>query len=91
MILVICPLIGLIEDQIKEGQPLGLTCASLQDVNDIFSDNTLPQLQVASAEKALDNYFKILKDRPSKGPQQFGLIVVGESHTVEIWTDKNGR
>ena len=33
VILVICPLIGLIEDQIKEGQSLGLTCASLQDVN----------------------------------------------------------
>ena len=40
--LVICPLIGLIEDQIKEGQPLGLTCASLQDVNDLFTDNLLP-------------------------------------------------
>ena len=31
--LVICLLISLIEDQIKEGQSLGLTCASLQDVN----------------------------------------------------------
>ena len=30
VVLVICPLIGLIEVQIKEGQPLGLTCASLQ-------------------------------------------------------------
>ena len=33
VILVICPLKTLIEDQIKEGQSLGLTCASLQDVN----------------------------------------------------------
>ena len=33
VVLVIYLLIGLIEDQIKEGQPLGLTCASLQDVN----------------------------------------------------------
>ena len=41
VILVICPLIGPIEDHIKEGQPLGLTCASLQDVNDLFSDNPL--------------------------------------------------
>ena len=31
--LVICPLISLMEDQIKEGQSPGLTCASLQDVN----------------------------------------------------------
>ena len=76
MILVICPLIGPIEDQIKEGQPLGLTCASLQDVNDLFSDNPLPQRLLASAEKAIDNDFKrILKDRSSKVPQQVGLIV----------------
>ena len=41
-------LIELIEDQIKEGQSLGLTCASRQDVNNLFDDN-LPQLLFASA------------------------------------------
>ena len=88
MILVICPLKSLIEDQIKEGQSLGLTCASLQDVNNLVDDN-LPQLLFASAEKALDNDFKrILKDRSSKVHQQVELIVVDESHTVEIWTGK---
>ena len=46
-------MVGLIEDQVKEGQPLGLTCASLQDVNDLFSDNPVPQHLFASAEKAL--------------------------------------
>ena len=76
VILIICPLIGLIEDQIKEGQPLGLTCASLQDVNDLFSSNPLPQLLFASVEEALDNDFRILKDRSSKVPQQVELIVV---------------
>ena len=76
MILIICPLIGLIEDQIKEGQPLGLTCASLQDVNDLFSSNPLPQLLFASVEEALDNDFRVLKDRSSKVPQQVELIVV---------------
>ena len=87
-----CPLIGLIEDQIKEGQPLNLTCASLQDVNDLFSDNPLPQLLFASAGKALDNGFKrILKDKSSRVPQQVELIVVDILHTVEIWTGKNGR
>ena len=35
-----------IEYQIKEGQPLGLTCASLQDVYYHFSDNPLPILSV---------------------------------------------
>ena len=90
MILVIYPLIGLIEDQVKEGQPIGLTCASLQlDVNDLFSDDPVPQHLFLSAEKALSNNFtRILKDRSSKVPQQVQLIVVDESHTVEIWTAK---
>ena len=71
VIIVICPLIGLIEDQVKEGQPLGLTCASLQDVNDLFSDDPVPQRLFVSLEKALGNDFtRILKDRSSKVPQQ---------------------
>ncbi|KAK2568283.1 hypothetical protein P5673_007291 [Acropora cervicornis] len=79
VILVICPLKSLIEDQ---------TCAPLQDVNNLFDDN-LPQLLFASAENALDNDFKrILKGRPSKVQEQVELIVVDESHTVEIWTGK---
>ena len=66
MILVICLLISLIEDQIKEGQTLGLMSALLQDV---ISDNPLPQLLLASAEKALDNDFKrILRDKFSMVP-----------------------
>ena len=75
VILVICPLIGLIEDQIKEEQPLGLTCASLQDVNDLFSDNPLPQCLFASAERARDNDFKrILKNRTVKKRAKWLLI-----------------
>ena len=70
MALVICPLIGLIEDQVKEGQPLGLTCASLQDVNDLFSDNLWPQLLFASSEEALANDFRNRKDRSSKVPNK---------------------
>ena len=89
VILVICPLISLVEDQIKEGQSLGLTCASLKDENNLLDDNPLPQLLFASAEKALDSDFKrILKDRSSKIHQQVECIVVDESHTVEIWTGK---
>ena len=84
MVLVICPLIGLNEDQIKEGQPLGLTCALLQDVNYVFSDNPWPQLLFASAEKALDNDFRNHKDRSPEVPQQVELIVVEEPLTVEI-------
>ena len=33
-----------VEDQIKEGQPPGFTCASLQEVNDPFSDSPWSQL-----------------------------------------------
>ena len=89
VILVICRLISLVEDQIKEGQSLGLTCASLKDENNLLDDNPLPQLLFASAEKALDSDFqRILKDRSSKIHQQVECIVVDESHTVEIWTGK---
>ena len=85
MILVIYPLIGLIEDQVKEGQPIDLTCDSLQDVNDLFSNDPVPQRLFVSAEKTLGNDFtRILKDRSSK----VQLIVTDESHTVEIWTAK---
>ena len=55
MILVICPLIGLIEDQVEKGQPIHLTCASLQDVNDLYSDDPVPQRLFVSAEKTLGN------------------------------------
>ena len=56
MMPVISPLIGLIEDQIKEGQPLGLTRASLKDVNDRFSDDPVQQRLFTSAEKAYVNF-----------------------------------
>ena len=88
MILVICLLISLIEDQTKEGQSLGLTCASMQDVKDLFSNNPLPQLLFASLEEALANDFRNCKERSSKVPQQVELIVVDEPHTVEIWTGR---
>ena len=83
MILFIYPLIGLIEDQVKAGQPLGLTCASLQDVIDLFSHDPVPQHLFVLVEKALGNQTsqgssKTLKDRSSKVPQQVRLIVVDE-------------
>ena len=89
MILVIYPLIGLIEDQVKEGQAIDLTCASLQDVNDLYSDDPVPRRLLVSTEKTLGNDFtRIFKDRSSKVTQQVQLIVADESHTVEIWTAK---
>ena len=92
VILVICHLIGMTEDQIKEGKPLGLNCASLQDVNDLSETILCNSFCVHwSVENALDNDFGILKDRSSKVPQQVELIVVDESHSVEIWTSKNVR
>ena len=57
-ILVICPLIGLIENQIRK-----------DNVSDLFSDNPWPQLLFASAEKAPDNDFNNHKDRSSEVPQ----------------------
>ena len=87
-LLIICPLNGLIEDWEKEWKSLGLNCASVQDLK-FSSDNPLPQLLFLWAERALDSEFKrILKDPSSKVHKQLELIVVDESHTVEIWTGK---
>ena len=87
-ILIICPLNSLIEDQVKEGKSLGLRCASVQDLQ-FSSDNPLPQLLFLSAGKALESEFKgIIKDPSSKVHRQLELLVVDESHTVEIWTWK---
>ena len=58
VVLVICPLIGLIENQIRK-----------DNVSDLFSDNPWPQLLFASAEKAPDNDFNNHKDRSSEVPQ----------------------
>ena len=72
----------------KEGKSLGLKCASVQHL-EFSSDNPLPQLLFLSAEKAIDSEFKrILKDPSSKVHKQLELIVVDESHAVEIWTGK---
>ena len=54
MVLVICPLIGLTEDQIKEGQLISLTCALLQDVNDLFTTLLVATILVAMATRILE-------------------------------------
>lgn len=92
VVLVICPLTSLIQDQVKEGKSLGLNCACLQDVKDSLSSCPRldsPQLIFASAEQVLENDFqKILKDRSSNLHKAVELLVVDESHTVETWTGK---
>ena len=89
MILVIYPLIGLTEDQVKEGQPIDLTCASLQDVNDLFSDDPVPQRLFVSAEKALGNYDSTRIQRQIfKGSPTSSVDSRRESHTAETWTAK---
>ena len=87
VVLVICPLTSVINDQVKEGKSLGLNCAALQDIADVSSGST--QIIFASAELALDhNFQKTLKDKSKKLHEAVELIVVDESHTVEIWTGK---
>ena len=54
VVLVICPLTSLIQDQVKEGKSLGLNCACLQDVKDSLSSCPRldsPQLIFTSAEQ----------------------------------------
>ena len=55
MILVIYPLISLIEDQVKEGQPIDLTCASLQD----FHEDPQRQIFKGSPTSSIDSRRRI--------------------------------
>ena len=79
VVLVICPLTSLIQDQVKEGKSLGLNCAPLQDVKDSLSScPRLDSLQLicAPAEQVLENGFqKTLKDRSSNLHKAVELLV----------------
>jgi superfamily II DNA helicase RecQ len=91
-VLIIFPLSGLIQDQIVEAKSLGLTAKYLGKMLDGESeafDDQLPQLIFAMAEDVqcfkFQNY---LKDETKALHNNLELLVVDESHTVEIWKGK---
>ena len=90
--LIICPLSGLIQDQIAEAESLGLTAKYLGEMLDgelEAFDDQLPQLIFAMAENVQCVKFRnYLKDETRTLHNNLELLVVDESHTVEIWTGK---
>ena len=89
VVLVICPLTSIIEDQVKEGESLGLKCVTLDEFMD-GNDRDKHQIVFASAEHALSKKFtEMLRDRLSQICSALELLVVDESHTVEMWTGKS--
>ena len=88
VVLVICPLTSIIEDQVKEGGSLGLKCVTLGEFMD-GNDHDKHQIVFASAEHVLSKKFtEMLRDKSSQIHSALELLLVDESHTVEMWTGK---
>ena len=87
VVLVICPLRSIIQDQVREGKSIGLDCVALHDLTNVTCIGL--QIIFASAKEALDkDFLRILKDQSSMLHGAVELIVVDESHTVESWMGK---
>lgn len=89
VVLVICPLKSIVNDQIKEASSMGISAGSLSDClqTDIVSGKY--RLLFASAEEALaKSFLEALKREANSLHDNLAAIVVDESHTVETWTGK---
>lgn len=89
VVLVICPLKSIVNDQIKEASSMGISAGSLADglQKDIESGKYC--LIFASGEEALSkNFLESLKREGSPLHDNLAAIVVDESHTIETWTGK---
>ena len=85
---MICPLVGLIKDQKQEAQSMGISCASLQDLQ--LKEKVTEQMIFASAEEITEDRFRVaLNENESlESLKRISAIVVDESHIVETWTGK---
>ncbi len=88
-VLIISPLRSIIQDQIAEILLLGCSAEELSNDNVSAVVSSPPQFIYASAENAIEKTFLDgLKNSRSAIHQSLALIVVDESHTVEMWTGK---
>lgn len=89
VIVVICPLKSIVNDQVKEAISMGISAASLS--NCVIEDIQLGKFQLvfSSVEEALERKFlEALKQEGAALKNQLAAIVVDESHIVETWTGK---
>jgi ATP-dependent DNA helicase RecQ len=89
LVLVICPLVGLIKDQIHELKILGYVAANLSDLSTEEMKTCEFNILLSSAEEVTrDDFQRELKDNTSQIHKRFSCLVVDECHTVETWTGK---
>ena len=89
IVIVVCLLKSIVQDQIAEASSMGLTAVSLADNRLEDIENAKYQLVFASAEEVLSNSFLLsLKKIDTPLHQQLCAIIVDESHTVETWTGR---
>ena len=86
--LIICPLLSIVDDQIKEAKDLGITACRLKDFLEEETSTLRPkQLMFASAEDVLSPTFRNLLNKDNSIlNESIELLVIDESHTVETWT-----
>ncbi|CAB4043304.1 ATP-dependent DNA helicase Q1, partial [Paramuricea clavata] len=90
--LVVCPLRSIIGDQIGEARGFGISVASLADLSEDELKASEFELLFGSAETVLDKRFlDILKDPDASLNRVLSVIVIDESHTVEMWTGQRCR
>ncbi|CAB4034865.1 ATP-dependent helicase SGS1, partial [Paramuricea clavata] len=84
VVLVICPLDGIVKGKLTEAESYGLKAVSLSS-SDMFEQmNDAPNVVFASAEAVSQKAFR----ESLKRTRHIHAIVIDESHTVETWTGK---
>ena len=86
VILIVCPLIGIIKDQIEEAACLGLKACNLSDALGDFQVLEAKHLVFASAEAATDQRFLDFLMKSRTFANRLLACVVDESHTVCTWS-----
>ena len=89
LVLVICPLVNLIKDQLEELKIMGYVAAQLADLSEKELKKCEFNILLSSAEEVTrDDFRRELKDDTSEIHKRLCCLVVDECHTVETWTGK---
>ena len=86
IVVVICPLISIMKDQVLEATSMGLTATTMAEAKQEDIDNGKYQLVFASAEDALQRkeFLASLKRDSSPLHNNLAAVVIDECHTMEM-------